>query len=283
MSTVDGMTRQQLGAMIAQRLGRDAGQLRADFGVTGQVRSCVIDDLLDPELAQGIFERFPSLDECQQKKNVREYKYIAAQMDRYHPVLEEIIFAFQQPEVMEVVTDITGIPDMYPDPNLYAGGLSMMARDNYLTPHLDDSHDNAREMYRVLNLLYYVSPGWQLGYGGNLQLWDDGLKSEPRTIHSRFNRLALMATNRSSFHSVSKVEHDGVRCCVSNYYFSPHPVAEDGTVLSDDYAHVTEFRGFPGDVTSDLLLRTDAAVKNVIRKVYKRPMRDNHKYVRDDD
>jgi len=39
----------------------------------------------------------------------------------------------------------------------------------------------------------------------------------------RFNRLVLMNTNRTSFHSVRPIRGCGplTRNCVSNYYFSP--------------------------------------------------------------
>lgn len=268
--------------MIAERIGRDADRLREEFAQLGHIQTCVVDDLLDPDLALDIYRRFPSIDECDLHKNVREYKYVAAQMDKYDPVLEELEFAFQEPEVREIVGSVTGRDDMQADLDLFAAGLSLMAKDNYLTPHLDDSHDGDGKLYRTLNLLYYVSPDWTLESGGNLELWDSGLNSYPRTVVSKFNRLALMGVTRRSWHSVSKVVVDGVRCCVSNYYFAERARDLDGTLMTDDYRHVTEFRAFPGDTTSDVLLRTDSTIKNLIRKFYKRPMRDKHRYHRAD-
>jgi Rps23 Pro-64 3,4-dihydroxylase Tpa1-like proline 4-hydroxylase len=58
-------------------------------------------------------------------------------------------------------------------------------------------------MYRVLNLLYYVTPDWNPEFGGNLELWDNGPKESQRVIPAKFNRLALMATHEESWHSVS--------------------------------------------------------------------------------
>ena len=70
-----------------------------------------------------------------------------------------------------------------------------------------------RDKYRVLNLLYYVTPDWQQEYGGKLELWD-GLQQPCRTIHSKFNRLVIMVTNKTSLHSVSKINYQGQRCCI---------------------------------------------------------------------
>lgn len=47
--------------------------------------------------------------------------------------------------------------------------------------------DLSNRLYRALNLLYYVSPGWRLENGGNLELWDEHVTT-PMTVESRFNR-----------------------------------------------------------------------------------------------
>ena len=56
-------------------------------------------------------------------------------------------------------------------------------------------------IFGVLNLLYYVSPDWSHESGGNLELWDNGPEGQPREIVSRQNRLVLMATHKTSWHS----------------------------------------------------------------------------------
>jgi Rps23 Pro-64 3,4-dihydroxylase Tpa1-like proline 4-hydroxylase len=122
------------------------------------VQSCVIDDLLPEEEVVNIFKAFPDKDTMMLKKSLRENKYVAAQMDKYSSALEEIVYAFQDPRVLKVIEEITAIQGMVPDDHLYAGGISLMAKDNFLNPHLDNSHDKNRQMYRVINLLYYVTP-----------------------------------------------------------------------------------------------------------------------------
>lgn len=117
---------------------------------------------------------------------------------------------------MALIARITGLEALEPDEQLYAGGISMMVKGHFLNPHVDNSHDKARERYRVLNLLYYVSPGWKRENGGNLELWPDGPKGEQITVESRFNRLAVMITNKNSWHSVSEIRVSEARCCVSN-------------------------------------------------------------------
>ncbi len=262
------MNRKEYAVLIESRLREEIARMREDFP-RYTVQSCYIDDLLPEEEARKINAAFPDKSTMMLKKSLRENKYVAAQMDKYAPILEEIIYAFQEPIVLKVVEEITGIREMVLDTKLYADGISLMAKDNFLNPHLDNSYDKERERYRVLNLLYYVTPDWSHEAGGNLELWDDGPQKKQREITSHFNRLALMATHEKSRHSVSQVTVDRSRCCISNYYFSSKPLEDH------DYIHVTSFRGRPDQPVRDLLLQGDIALRQGMRKVFKKGIVEN--------
>lgn len=253
--------RKDLGLIICKRLQEEKERMRLDFRKANQINTCFIDDVFPEEIAMEIYHAFPDPSQMKENHTIREYKKIAAQMDLYHPLLEEVIYAFQEADVVKACEEITGIDDMHPDESLYAGGISLMVKGNFLNPHLDNSHDNNRDKYRVLNLLYYVNPDWTLAHGGNLELWDKGMGQPQRTIVSKFNRLALMITNDSSIHSVSKVAVDASRCCVSNYYFS------EKSVNNRKYFHVTSFYGRPEESFSKkLILKLDRNFRNLVRK-----------------
>jgi hypothetical protein len=117
-------------------------------------------------------------------------------------------------------------------------------------------------MARTQNLLYYTTPDWELEYGGNLEVWPEGLKEKPITIGANFNRLVVMGTDNHSWHSVSPVAVDKRRNCVSNYYFSDKPLS------ASDSFHVTLFRGWPKQKWDDLVLRIDGFIRMQIRKIF---------------
>ena len=265
MSRVD---RVSLGAAIADQLAAAEAQLRDEFGRPGRIHSCTVDDVLDVEVVRAIYDAFPDAASMRLRRTLRERKYVTAQMDREDPLLEEIVYAFQEPPVVELLGRITGIADLAPDEHLYAGGISVMRAGNFLNPHIDNSHDKDQQAYRVLNLLYYVTPDWQPEYGGSLELWDQGPRRPgARSIASRFNRLVVMGTTRGSWHSVSPITHDGARTCVSNYYFAPRPLRDAGAPDDGDYFHPTSFRGFADEPVKDTVLRVDGAIRGAIRKV----------------
>lgn len=259
-----GPDRGRMAEEIVRRIAASQPSLTEQWRRTAPINHLVLDDVLPPEWATEIRSAFPEGKSMRLRRSLRELKYVAAQMDRYHPLLEEAIYAFQMPEVVAAIERVTGLAALEPDDLLYAGGISLMAPGHFLNPHVDNSHDKFRQRYRILNLLYYVSPDWAEGHGGNLELWPQGVQGTPLTIVSRFNRLVVMLTHRDSWHSVSRNSARADRCCVSNYYFSSIPIG------GAHYYHVTEFRGRPEQPARDLVLKADNRLRTFVRTRFPR-------------
>jgi Rps23 Pro-64 3,4-dihydroxylase Tpa1-like proline 4-hydroxylase len=235
-----------------------------------------LDNILPEKLALQCAELFPDKKEMRLLKSIRENKYVSAQMAQHHSILESVLYAFQDEKVVNAVNEICGLKSLKPDHSLYAGGLSLMDKNQFLNPHLDNSHDADRNLWRTLNLLYYVTPNWKTANGGHLELWPNGPKKEPIVIESKFNRLVVMATHKKSWHSVSPVLLDKSRCCISNYYFSEEPL------LKDDNFHVTTYKGRPEELVKDVVLTLDAKLRMLVRKFFKKGIRKNpHIYKKD--
>lgn len=273
------MNRAELTQIICARLERDLDKIRQDFntpkGAT-KTRHAAIDQLLPAEIAHQIYEAFPPLEEMRLMSSFREQKYTSKAFDKFAPLLADASLALQAPETIKIVEKITGVPKMVGDPQFYAGGLSVMATGQFLNPHIDNSHDGNRQNYRVLNLLYYVTPDWKQENGGNLELWDAKVRS-PVEIHSAFNRLVLMETNELSWHSVNSVKTQGKRCCVSNYYFSPHSPNNGRETF-----HITFFKARPEQPFLRLVSTADGYLRTLTRKfkkdgLGKKDVYENHK------
>lgn len=256
--------REELIRLILERLDRDTEAIREDFltdkGITTHFTA--IDNLLPEDLAHRIAEAFPPVGEMRLLDSFRERKYTSKSLEKFDPLIEDITFAFQDKRVIDKVAELTGIVDAVGDPHLYAGGISAMAPGHFLNPHIDNSHDGDQKNYRVLNLLYYITPDWKSENGGNLELWDLNV-TKPVEIPSLFNRLVLMSTNDKSWHSVNEVKAAGTRCCISNYYFSPHsPNGYETT-------HVTYFMARPEQKFRRLVTKIDSDVRTFARRFKK--------------
>lgn len=225
------------------------------------VRHCFLDGLLPEEMALQISNAFPDYSVMRSMQSFRERKYTSKSFDNFNPILKEMTFAIQKDVVIQIIDEITGIPNQLADPTLYAGGLSMMPRNCFLNPHVDNSHNSDRSFYRTLNLLYYITPNWKMENGGNLELWDTKVRNKV-TIESRFNRFVLMETNPWSWHSVSLVKVDNSRNCISNYYFSKK------SPTGRDYFHVTSFSERPDEKWKYPIFLLDNIIRQSTRFVF---------------
>jgi len=253
--------RTSIAGLILARLEPQATTLSENYKNSGPIAHFHVDDLLPEALASSIASAFPPASDMHFKSTARERKYVSSQMNRHNSLVEEALFAFHDDRVVALIQKITGHPILHADPKLYAGGISRMEKECFLNPHIDNSHNIDRTLWRSLNLLYYISPEWKRENGGHLELWPNGMKEAPTVIESRFNRLVVMATHQHSLHSVSPVVVNDARNCISNYYFSEIPMH------ADQKFHITAFRGRPEQKLRDLMLRGDAMLRAGLRKI----------------
>ncbi len=256
--------RKELVNLILTRLENGAEQIAADFKNGNDIKTCytAIDDLLPADIAGKFIGAFPPVEEMRLIDSFRERKYTSKSLEKFDPLITDITFALQDEQVIRKVSELTGIDEAVGDPLLYAGGISAMVKGHFLNPHIDNSHDIEQKNYRVLNLLYYITPGWKPENGGNLELWDEQVKHAVE-IPNLFNRLVIMSTNDRSWHSVNEVRAHGTRCCISNYYFSPN--SPNGYETS----HVTYFMARPEQKIQRIVTKIDSDIRTAVRKIKK--------------
>lgn len=216
---------EQLTLLIVKRLTEAKDNLKHDFQLKSTipvVRYFTVDNLLPREIAETIYAHFPKPREMHLIHRPGKIKLKYSHLRDTSPLLQAINAAIQDPRVVALVEEITGIPYQIPDPTSFAGGISTLLKGYYINPHLDNSHDvETKQCYRTVNVLYYLSPDWGMESGGNYELWDPAIKQRI-VVPSLFNRLLVMETNRYSWHAVNPVLCNAARCCVFNYFFSKH-------------------------------------------------------------
>lgn len=265
------MNRKEIANIILTKLELQKDEFCSFFNTSNlKINYFFIDDLLPAEIVNKANEEFPVLNDFSLKRSIKENKYVSAQMNKHHQILGEILYAFQDKRIIKVIQDICNInEELQADELLYAAGLSLMNKGCFLNPHIDNSHDSERNRWRALNLLYYVSPDWEIENGGNLELWPNGIEDSPIEILSKSNRLVVMATHNESWHSVNEVVVDAERKCISNYYFSSNPLPKHKEF------HVTTFKGRPNQKLRSALLKLDSMLRMGVLKLFKNGVRKN--------
>ena len=261
---------------ICEKISTLGGAEKEQWNNAKPVRHLAIDNLLPDEFCKLISPDASILDEAKLSDTLKERKRVAQDLKTSHPAIHEALYAFQDPKVIKAIEDLLGTGTLIADSSLYAGGFSIMTQGDFLNPHLDNSHDGEQKLYRAINLLFYITPEWQESYGGNLELWEPGLKQRTQ-IHSKYNRLVIMETHTTSWHSVSKVSSDNLRCCVSNYYFSDSPL-----LGNKSYRHVTTFEARPEqNLRERFATKIDGITRNTLAKIF--PSIVKHKKISKDE
>jgi Rps23 Pro-64 3,4-dihydroxylase Tpa1-like proline 4-hydroxylase len=241
-------------------------------------RHLVIDNFLSEDIALKAYQEFPKMEEMDRLKDMRQYKAQDPNIAKFNPVFKDIIFEhIQSKRLINILAKITGIPDLYPDPKLYASGLAQGADGSFLNVHIDNSSHPDEPWYRRLNLLVYLNPNWTEDKGGHFELWSPDMK-ESVAILPKFNRMMIFATDRQSWHGHRAViAPDGdTRKSINIYYFSPQSPEGD----SKDYYHVTSFRGRDNEPLNKIIYPIDNLVRTVVRKL--RPQKDAHAVLYDE-
>lgn len=102
------LTRDVFANEIVTRLRKDAAALREQWTSSAPINRFVVDQLLPEEWVLAIRSALPPESGMMLKKSLRELKYVTAQMDRYDPLLEESIYAFQRADIVSCVESTQG-------------------------------------------------------------------------------------------------------------------------------------------------------------------------------
>lgn len=259
------ISRLSISKLICERFNScGLATLEAQYKSSGNINYFIVDNLLPSNLADEIDNCFPPHSQLNLLDGPQERKYVGVRFNNEQSLVEECVYAFQQDEVIDLISQVCGIPQLLGDQELYAGaGVSSMSEGCFLNPHIDNSHDRLKRHFRRLNLLYYVSRELTTCDGGNLLLYPHGISKSAISIPPIFNRLVVFRTDNRSLHAVSKITSPlAFRKTISNYYFS------ESSPLGRDYYHSTSFRAFSNESRrKDLSLRLGSFTRTFLKAI----------------
>lgn len=153
-----------------------------------------------------------------------------------------LIWELNSAPFLKALSDLTGIPNLMPDPLLRGAGIHQIGAGGFLKIHADFTHHREYDLDRRLNFLLYLNEDWQESYGGHLELWDADLKGPPTRLLPIANRCAIFSTTAKSFHG-----HPHPLTCPPGvyrksiaiyYYTNGRPAEEAKRVVSTDWKEV---------------------------------------------
>lgn len=223
----------------------------------------IIDDFLKPEIADALFENFPTSQEMRKSyKNLNEQKSEGSGFDEYHPSFMQVKNELRTEKFIKFMEELTGIKDLILPDDHRGSGVHQGFNGSYLDVHVDFSIHPTLKKHRRLNLLIFLNKNWKEEYGGHCEFWDKDVKNLVNKALPSHNRAVIFECSQISYHGYSTIHipEDESRKSFYSYFYTD--------VAPGVKYHDTIFKARPEEGMSKKI-KTDVkeGSKNFIKKV----------------
>lgn len=202
----------------------------------------VLDNFLTPEFCQQLLIEFPpfhpeyAVDENGAIGGKATHNDIRSIGPAYQ-TLDELI---QTRAFLDLMSSVTGIPDLLYDPEYLGGGTHENLDGQSLDFHVDFNYHHKRRWHRRINLILFLNEHWEEDWGGCLELRENPGEPGDVRLPPRFNRAVIFETNEVSWHGFSNVSlpagSNVSRKTVALYFYTKdRPVEEKAPPRSTVY------------------------------------------------
>jgi Rps23 Pro-64 3,4-dihydroxylase Tpa1-like proline 4-hydroxylase len=249
--------------------------LRDAYKNTTPFPHVVIDDLFAPALLDSVLAEMAGMDE-EQWLLVESLPH--ERIRRMRSAVElgtagtQLIGLLHSASFLYLLSEITGIWQLLPDPYLQGAGYATMRRGDFFNVHSDRNVAYETGLSRRLAMIVFLNKAWKPDYNGQLELWNHEATRCDATVQPVFNRTVLFEVADPNYHGVPTpiaCPEDHSRQSFIVYY---HTVGKEGysaaTPRTSRFAprfyreDPPRFRTFAREVTPPVLLK---AAKRLVR------------------
>ncbi len=273
---------------VNQQVLESVPRLARDFASAKPFRHLCIDHFFTDKVAQQLAAHFPPFDErlAINEDGVVGAKAVHEKIVSLGPAWQRLDELVQDASFRNLVSRITGIPDLRYDPYYFGGGTHENLHGQSLDAHVDFNFHPITRQHRRLNLIVYLTEEWRDDWGGSIQLHRDPYLPPPEdeivTITPAFNRCVIFETNEHSWHGFPRINlppdkrHISRRSFALYYYTDTRPAEELGpehsTIYVDEHLADTLEAGMTLDADTLqhirlLVARRDQHLKRLYRNI----------------
>jgi Rps23 Pro-64 3,4-dihydroxylase Tpa1-like proline 4-hydroxylase len=188
----------------------------------------VFDNFFTEDVAKQLSDEIPPSDSNVwfQYNNKIENKYVCNHWDRFPALTYKVFSYLSSPEFTSKISELTGIFPLVADIGLHGGGWHVHTKGGLLNVHKDYSIHPKLKLERALNIIVYLTPDWDVSWGGGLGLWTEKDNQPDKLIQHvdcLFNRAVLFDTRKDSWHGLPepiKCPEDKRRTSIALYYLT---------------------------------------------------------------
>ncbi|MEO5558898.1 MAG: 2OG-Fe(II) oxygenase [Dokdonella sp.] len=254
------MQTRELPRLLDPRVRAQVNTYAESFARGEPFRHVVIDDFLDADYAQRLLASFPPF-ECGNARNEAGELGGKSTVERIrelgapYAALDDLI---QTRAFLDLVSRLTGIPDLLYDRFYFGGGTHENRAGQDLDPHVDFNRHPIEQWHRRLNLIVYLNHDWRDSWGGLLELHSDPRAADDRIslIAPLFNRCVIFETTESSWHGFGRIavavdDEQRTRKSIALYFYTrERPLVE----LADTHSTVYVDRPLPSRFQTGMTL-----------------------------
>ena len=171
----------------------------------------MIDDFFETEFAEELLREFPSFDPNLARNELGEVrgKAVNTKIREISPAYKRLYGIIGSQPFLDLISRLSGIPDLILDPKMYGGGTHENLHGQDLDVHVDFNYDESQDLHRRLNLIVYLNKDWKTEWGGAIEIHSnprDPEHNEIKAYDPLFNRAVMFETNEISWHGFPRIE-----------------------------------------------------------------------------
>jgi hypothetical protein len=188
-----------------------ADEYRSRFQRAEPFKHVVVEPFFAAAMAEQLVADFPPFSN---ERAINEFgvvggKAVNEKLAAISPAYARLAGHLQSAQFLQLISHLTGIPDLLADPNMHGGGTHENRHGQELDPHVDFNYDPPTKLHRRINLLVYLNKEWRAEWGGSIELHSNPRRPEDNRITSyapAFNRALIFETNEYSWHGFPKID-----------------------------------------------------------------------------
>ncbi|MEP7295468.1 MAG: 2OG-Fe(II) oxygenase [Burkholderiales bacterium] len=162
----------------------------------------VADGWFNPLLLDLVREEFDLLAPTQWNvfRNDQELTHRSLPHTRLGPASEIYFGIVNAGWFLDLISTITDLEDLLPDPKLLGGGLHETRAGGKFGFHRDFDRHAHNGLTNKMVLMTYLNRGWDPAWGAALELWDSDANASVRSIPPAFGTTVILLHGPKSFH-----------------------------------------------------------------------------------